>query len=178
MPRRVSLIASLAVAASISVALVGCGDDKPKGVVAAPVTSVEQMNNEISGRLEQQKEAAEKVALVESEKADRLRFVEVLETPLNQWRSLYGQLAGKKTTEVVEMSAKMRAIRADMGSTPTTQCTVAARETIFRGMDEVHSVIDAFKDINGPVPEELAKRLGNAEAAVRMGAGELAACRA
>jgi hypothetical protein len=135
------------------------------------------MNNEISGRLEQQKNAAEKVALVEAEKADRIRFVEVLETPLLQWRGMYAQLAGKKTSEVVEVSAKMRAIRTEMGSSPTTQCTVAARETIFRGMDEVHSVIDAFKDVSGPVPPELAKRLGDAEAAVRMGAAELSACR-
>jgi hypothetical protein len=134
------------------------------------------MNNEITTRLEEQKQIAEKAAAVEAEKADRLRFVEVLKTPLDQWRGIYASLAGKKTSEVVELSAKMRALRLEMSSTPTTQCTGTARETLFRGMDEVHDVIDAFKNVSGKVPEELALRLGKAEAAVRLGAEELAQC--
>ncbi len=155
--------------------LVGCGDEKPQTVVA-PVTPVEQMNAEISGRLEQQKQDADKAAAAAAETADRIRFVEVLQDPLDKWGELYNSLPGKPPKEVVEIGAKMAAIRAEMTATPTTPCTFTAREKIFRGMDQVNSVMEAFKSVKGDVPEELPKRLGIGETTAREGARDLLAC--
>ncbi len=176
MQRRTTSFVLTLIAATAAL-LSGCGDDSPKGVTAAPVTSVEQMNKEISGRLEEQKEAAEKVAAAEAEKADRIRFVEVLQAPLDRWGELYSQLPGKSPKEVVEIGTKMAAIRTEMIATPTTPCTFPAREKIFQGMDEVNSVIEAFKTLKGDVPEELPKRLGIGETAAREGARDLIACK-
>jgi len=157
--------------------LAACGDDKPKAVNAVAVTTVEQLNREVSARLEQQKGAAEKVELAKAEVADRLRFTEVLQGPLDKWGELYGQLPGKQPKEVVEIGAKMLAIRAEMSATPTTPCTFSAREKIFRGMDQVNAVLEAFKGIQGAVPEELSIKLGIGETVAREGARDLIACK-
>jgi len=117
------------------------------------------------------------VELAKAEAADRARFVEVLEEPLNRWLAIYAPLIGKKANEVVQARATMSAIRNEMSAAPTTQCTLIAREKIFRGMDEVAAVLAAFADVRGPVPEELPRRLGEGEFAVREGAGDLIACK-
>ncbi len=157
--------------------LAACGDDKPKAVTAVAVVSVEQMNREITVRLDEQKAAAEKVELAQAEAAERARFVEVLEEPLNRWLATYGQLIGKKANEVAQARAMMSTIRSEMSAASTTQCTLTAREKIFRGMDEVTAALAAFADVKGPVPEELPKRLGEGEFAVREGARDLVACK-
>jgi len=158
-------------------ALAACGDDKSKAVSVVAVTTVEQMNREISVRLEQQKAAAEKLELAKAEAADRIRFVEVLQGPLDKWGELYARLPGKQPKEVVEIGTKMAAIRAEMSATATTPCTFNAREKIFRGMDQVTAVMEAFKGIRRAVPEELSIKLGIGETIAREGARDLIACK-
>ncbi len=163
-------------------ALVGCGDDKARGVTtrgvtAVPMQSVEQLNQKITQRLNAQKAAADKIALAQSEAADRVRFVEVLKEPFDKWAELYLQLPGKPPKDVTEIADKMATIRSEMSATPTTQCTFNAREKLFRGMDEVSAVMEAFLKVQEPAPEELRIRLGEAETATREGARELVACK-
>ncbi len=158
-------------------ALVGCGDDKARGVTAVPVKSVEQLNQEITQRLNAQKAAADKIALAQSEAAERVWFVEVLTEPFEKWSALYLQLPGKPPKDVTEIAGKMAIIRSEMSAPRTTQCTFNAREKLFRGMDEVSAVMEAFLKVQEPAPEELRIRLGEAEMATHEGARDLVACK-
>ena len=157
--------------------LTACGDEKQKPVVPVAVTSISQMNREISSRLDEQMAAAEKIAVAKAEEADRIRFAEVLQAPLDKWGALYWQLPGKQLNEVIEIGAMMAAIRVEMNATATTPCTFNARQKIFSGMDQVNAVMEAFKGVTGAVPEELSIKLGIGEAVAREGAGDLIACK-
>jgi hypothetical protein len=163
--------------AAIALLIAGCGDDKPAAPASVPVVTVAQQNAEIEQRLDTQKLAQERAALAEAQAADRIRFAEVLQRPLDQWGELYGQLPGKQPKEVAEIGAKMQAIRAEMQATPTTPCTFAAREKIFQGMDQVGAVINEFRSLTGAVPESLGKRLGEGESVAREGARDLIVCK-
>ena len=158
-------------------ALGACGDEGPKPVIPVAVATIEQVNREISVKLDEQTAAADKLELAKAEALERARFVDVLEEPLNRWLETYAQLIGKKANEVTQARATMLTIRNEMSAAPTTQCTLIARDKIFRGMDEVSAVVAAFADVRGAVPEDLPRRLGEGEFAVREGARELIACK-
>ena len=157
--------------------LVGCSDDKQKAVVPAPMKSIAQLNLEISSRFDEQMAVAEKLAQAKSEEAERIRFTELLQGPLEQWIELSGQLPGKKLKEGIEIGAKMAAIRVEMSTLPTTPCTLSARQKIFSGMDQVNDALEALKSVKGAMPEALTIKLGIGENVAHEGAIELIACK-
>jgi len=157
--------------------LVACGDDKPKAVIASAVTTVEQMIREISGKLDAQKAAAEKVELAKAEAADKARFVAVLQGPLDQWNERFYRINGGTLREMIELGKQMQVFRNEMSAVPTTLCTAVPRDTIVGGMEIVLAIIAGVEASKGEVvPADISTKFGAADQTIRQGARELGAC--
>ena len=158
-------------------ALAACGDDKSKAVSVVTVTTVEQMNREISARLSEQKAAAEKLELAKAVAADKVRFVAVLQGPLDQWNERFYRINGGTLREMIELGKQMRVFRNEMTAVPTTICTAVPRDTIVQGMEAVLAVIAGIEASKGEaVPADISTKFGAADQTIRQGARELGAC--
>ena len=158
-------------------ALAACGDDKSKAVSVVTVTTVEEMNREISARLSEQKAAAEKLELAKAVAADKVRFVAVLQGPLDQWNERFYRINGGTLREMIELGKQMRVFRNEMTAVPTTICTAVPRDTIVQGMEAVLAVIAGIEASKGEaVPADISTKFGAADQTIRQGARELGAC--
>ena len=159
------------------VLLAACGDEKPRALNPVPVVTAEQMNREIAARLNEQKAAAEKLELAKAVAADKVRFVEVLKGPLDQWNERFYRINGGTLREMIELGKQMRVFRNEMTAVPTTICTAVPRDTIVRGMDIVLVIIAGVEASKGVVvPADISTKFSEADQTIRQGARELGAC--